>query len=301
MLFTNPPYICCFGEILWDILPAGKQIGGAPMNVAAHLQQLGLPSVMISRVGDDDLGNEIKAWMKSKGFISDFIQTDKIYATGIVNADVSDKNHVTYEIVEPAAWDFIEDDDEIQGLVENSYALVFGTLACRNEESRKCLFRLLEKAPLKIFDVNLRAPHYSQELVESMLHRADIVKMNEDELQLIAGWHGIDEKNERKQISDLMGAFNIPTLLVTCGANGAILSDAVNFYECEGFKVKVADTIGSGDSFLAGFLKKYLEGKPWQEALTHACALGALVATHHGAIPFVTGEEILNLIDRKGK
>src|SRR5437762_279007 len=116
MLSPLPSYICCFGEILWDILPGGKQLGGAPMNVAAHLQQLGLLSVMISNVGDDELGNEIKAWMRSKNFIPDFIQTDKIHRTGIVNVDVSDRNHVTYEIVQPAAWDFIEEHDEMNTL-----------------------------------------------------------------------------------------------------------------------------------------------------------------------------------------
>lgn len=128
-------YICCFGEVLWDLLPAGRQMGGAPMNVAAHLQQLGLSSLIISRVGRDDLGNEIMEWLSKNQFPLNWVQTDAQYPTGIVNVDLTDKNRVVYEIVQPAAWDFIEVSDEMIALVSNSSGIVFGSLACRNQVS----------------------------------------------------------------------------------------------------------------------------------------------------------------------
>lgn len=296
-----PPnsYICCFGEVLWDLLPEGKQLGGAPMNVAAHLQQLGFPSVMISRVGSDELGDEIKTWMKEKNFPAEWIQTDALHTTGIVNVNLADKNQVTYEIVQPVAYDFIEHSFALNNLVENSHAIVFGTLASRSDVSRNCLLQLLDKAPLKIFDVNLRPPHYSKELVELLLRLADIVKMNDDELQLIASWFGFHDSNDKERMTQLKNLFKTQLLVVTRGANGAIVLSDTGFYECSGFKVKVADTIGSGDSFLAGFLKKYLAGQPISEAITYACAVGAIVATHHGAIPIVTEEEISGLLKKK--
>ncbi|HUM47055.1 MAG TPA: carbohydrate kinase [Chitinophagales bacterium] len=290
--------ICCFGEVLWDLLPEGKKLGGAPMNVAAHLQQLGLPSLMISRVGSDDLGKEIRAWMKEKNFSAEWIQTDEVHTTGIVNVDLTDKNQVTYDIVQPAAWDFVEHNILLSDLIENSLGIVFGTLALRSEVSRKCLFQLLDKAKLKIFDVNLRSPHYSRELVELLLQRADIVKMNDDELSLIASWFNLQHSSNKERMTQLKKLFTIQLLLVTRGANGAMVLNDTGFYESAGFKVKVADTIGSGDSFLAGFLKKYLDGKPVHEALNYACAVGATVATHHGAIPMISEEEVAALMEQ---
>jgi len=181
-------------------------------------------------------------------------------------------------------------------LVKNSRAIVFGTLACRNSATHSTLLKLLDIAPLKIFDVNLRVPHYSQELIESLLHHSDIVKMNDDELRLIASWHGLTDQSEKQKMIYLKEKFSLQTIIVTKGAEGALLLNDEDFFRVNGFKVMVADTVGSGDSFLAGFLKNYLEGKPIMEALTYASALGALVATHHGANPSVNEKEILEMM-----
>lgn len=290
-------YICCFGEVLWDLLPAGKQMGGAPMNVAAHLQQLGLSSLIISRVGRDDLGNEIMEWLSKNQFPLKWVQTDVHYPTGKVNVDLTDKNRVAYEIVQPAAWDFIEVSDEMIALVSNSSGIVFGSLACRNQVSKVSLLKLLEQAPYKIFDVNLRPPHYSQDLVALLLQQADMVKMNDEELRLISGWYGLSERDDRQVMDYLRSTFNISLFLVTRGANGAMVLHDSGYFESQGYKVKVADTIGSGDSFLAGFIKMITSGKPIEEALHFACAVGAIVATYHGAIPAVTEKEILKLME----
>lgn len=299
MKSSDPSYICCYGEVLWDMLPSGKQMGGAPMNVAAHLKQMGLSAVIISRVGKDALGDEIMDWLNRNQFPLQWVQTDEQHETGTVQVELTDKNRVTYEIVQPASWDFIEVSAAMIEMVKNASAIVFGTLACRCPVSRASLMKLLEQAPLKIFDVNLRSPHYSQELVECLLHQAEIVKMNDDELHLISAWYGLSEKEDPEIMDQLKSAFNIRLLLVTRGGNGALARNDTAFFESQGYKVKVADTIGSGDSFLAGFLKMFLSGSPVQEALNFACATGAVVATYDGAIPAVTEREILQLMDNR--
>lgn len=289
----------CFGEVLWDLLPSGKMPGGAPMNVATHLQNLGIPSAMISRVGNDTLGEEIKAFLTSKHCITDYIQTDNEHSTGIVKVSLSSKKEATYEIVHPVAWDFIEVSPEIIDLVKNAKALVFGTLACRDAHSRATLFELLEHASTKVYDVNLRPPHYSQELIESLLQKANIVKMNEDELQIISNWYGFDNDTDKQKLTALAHKFTLDTLIVTQGGDGAMLWDDNRFYKSNGYQVVVADTIGSGDSFLAGFLKNILEGKSANYALEYACALGALVASHHGANPAIEEEQILTMMNQE--
>ena len=289
-------YICCFGEVLWDLLPSGKLPGGAPMNVATHLQNLGTPSVVISRVGNDELGDEIKAFLQEKNCTLDFLQTDETHPTGKVNVFLSEKHEATYEIVHPVAWDFISISPETIDLVKNSKGLIFGTLACRDTQTKNTLLALLEVAPLKIYDVNLRPPHYTQALVETFLHQADIVKMNEDELEIITNWYGFTEGSDEQKLSKLKDKFNLQTLIVTQGGDGAMVLAEQGFYKSKGFKVTVMDTIGSGDSFLAGFLTNYLADKPIDYALTYACALGALVASHKGANPPIEEADILKMI-----
>jgi fructokinase len=294
-------YICCFGEVLWDMLPSGKLPGGAPMNVATHLQNLGIPAKMISRVGKDELGAEIKAFLESKNCTTEWIQEDETLNTGWVKVQLSEKNEATYTIVHPVAWDFIQTNDTVQQLVNQASALVFGTLASRDDTSYQTLLSILKNLPqetqvLKVFDINLRPPHYSQSLIEEFLQYADIVKLNEDELKIVAKWYDI-AGDEEKQLREISQKFNIKTLIVTKGGDGAILLRLENdgkkhFYQQAGYKVVVADTIGSGDSFLAGFLKNILNGKSSEYALNFACAIGAVVASHSGANPAITEADI---------
>ncbi|MCC6290332.1 MAG: carbohydrate kinase [Chitinophagaceae bacterium] len=285
----------CFGEVLWDFLPDGsKQPGGAPMNAAYHLNQLGVPAAMISRIGNDELGKELFDYFTSKKVSGDYIQKDSSHDTSRVLAKV-DGNHVTYDIVKPVAWDFIEYNMALEKLVAGARYFIFGSLGARAETSRRTLFELLEIAPFKILDINLRAPHYEKQTLDYLLQHADILKLNADELDLLSGWYGI-EGAEKDKIAALQDKFHLNTILTTRGDKGAIILEDGTFYEHPGFVVKVADTIGSGDSFLAAFLSKYIQGAPLNEAVSFASGIGAFIATQHGACPAYTIPRVLDVM-----
>ena len=277
--------VVCFGEVLWDMLPGGKVAGGAPMNVAFHARNLGLDAFLVSRVGRDTLGEELLAFLHDKGIPSPFVQRDAQHPTSKVEVKLDKAGHASYEIVEPVAWDFIELEEQALSAVRKSKALVFGSLAARSATSRRTLLSLLEQAPMKVFDVNLRPPHYSRALLETLLAKADLVKMNEEELATISRWYG-DENEEAAQMKLLLEQFNLTGLLLTKGGDGAAFrGEQVPYITQPAFAVQVKDTVGSGDSFLAAFLSKYLKGQPVSEALRFAAATGALVATRIGGTP----------------
>lgn len=285
----------CFGEILWDFLADGtKMAGGAPMNVAYHLNQLGVPAAMISRIGNDALGKELFDYFTSKKVTGDFIQKDEEHNTSRVLAKV-DGNHVTYDIVKPVAWDFITYNMTIEKLVANSRYFIFGSLGARAETSRHTLFELLEIAPFKILDINLRAPHYKKQTLDYLLQHADILKLNAEELELLADWYGIDG-SETDKIAALQDKFHFNTVLTTRGEKGAVILEDGKFYEHPGFAVKVADTIGSGDSFLAAFLSKYIQGAPPGETISFASGMGAFIATQKGACPPYTVPQVMDAV-----
>jgi fructokinase len=289
------PTVVCFGEMLWDMLPTGKQPGGAPMNVAVHLKNFGLNPVIVSRVGSDDLGQELLNFLRGKHLSTDYVQLGHTHLTGVVKVNVSDQNEVTYKIVQPVAWDYIQYSEELGLLVSQADVLVYGSLAARSQASSETLYQLLEKALLKVFDVNLRPPYYSQSSVESLMQQADIVKINHHELAEVIGWYDgpIEEKEAMRFLRD---RFGLQAVCLTRGANGAALLEGDEYYEHPGFPITVADTIGSGDSFLAAFLHLYLDGAPTDRILSYACAVGAYVATQRGATPPVPEEFIYALI-----
>ncbi|GAB3996449.1 carbohydrate kinase [Spirosoma daeguense] len=278
------PTITCFGEILWDVLPTSKQPGGAPMNVAADLRNFGLNAQLISRVGNDDLGHELLDFLHKKGIPLELVQTGQTHLTGVAKANVSDSNEVTYKLVHPVAWDYIQLESELLDAVRNSGLFVYGSLAARSPQTRDTLLALLAVAKRKVFDVNIRAPHYERTLVEELMHQADIAKLNEHELAEICGWlNGPDQVEPA--MAFLREHFSLDVLCVTLGEKGAILLDTNGYVKQAGFPVEVADTIGSGDAFLAAFLFKTLQGESPQETLSFACATGAYVATKQGATP----------------
>ncbi|WP_273213736.1 carbohydrate kinase family protein [Runella zeae] len=287
--------IVCFGEMLWDVLPTGKQPGGAPMNVAVHLKNLGHNPTMVSRIGRDDLGEELLDFVTQKGLSTHLIQQGETHLTGVVKANVSDKNEVTYKIVHPVAWDYIQSNEALEAAVAHSDVLVYGSLAARSATSAETLFRLLKKASFKVFDVNLRAPYYDSELIKALLIEANMVKMNLQELDVIASWYGLGG-DEELAVVRLAELFDIQTICITKGENGAMLWTKGQFYQSAGFQVDVKDTIGSGDSFLAALLTCLLQGKNPTESLQFACAMGSLVATYRGATPFVTVSEIQSFL-----
>jgi fructokinase len=278
------PTIVCFGEILWDILPTGRQPGGAPFNVAVHLHQLGMPVQFISCVGADELGAELLTFVRSKHLAANLIQTSSTHPTGVVRANVDNAHEVSYDIVEPVAWDFIQAKPEALAAVATAGAFVFGSLGARQAGSRATLDQLLESARFKVFDVNLRPPHYTRDVVEHLLAQASMVKVNEHELAEITGWFGVEGAPEMA-LPWLAARFGLQAVCVTLGAAGALLWTGGQCYRAPGVSVAVQDTIGSGDSFLAALLKGLLTGQEPGAALRFACATGAYVAMHRGATP----------------
>lgn len=276
--------IACFGEMLWDIFPKQKIAGGAPMNAALHLRHLGQEVHLISRVGSDKLGKKLMSFVDKFGLPNDFIQTDKNHPTGTVIVDDGDKENIKYEIVRPAAWDFIEWSEAIYRQVKMADAFIYGSLAARNEVSKDTLFRLLEADVLKVLDINLRPPYYKPETLEYLLQKADILKINEDELTILADYYDLSTKPE-SALEKLSEIYDLQMVCVTLGAKGAIIYQDGEIIRHPGYPVKVKDTVGSGDAFLAGFITKYLEKESGEKTLDFACALGALVATFDGGTP----------------
>jgi len=292
---SSNTFLACFGEMLWDVLPTGKQPGGAPLNVAVHLHNFGLDAHIISRVGDDDLGTELLDFVESKGISTTYVQHGKTHLTGVVKANVSNSNEVTYKIVQPVAWDYIQYDASLSHLAEEASVFVFGSLAARSPATRETLYRLLQTARLKVFDVNLRPPHYSRDVVTYLLQQANIVKLNEHELAEIMGWFGASA-DEETALQWLALRFQLQAVCVTKGADGAVLWTNQQLYRSPGISVQVQDTIGSGDAFLAALLSGWLAEQPPQECLRFACAAGSLVATYQGATPTISKSIVQELL-----
>ena len=286
--------IACFGEMLWDVLPTGRQPGGAPLNVAVHLHNFGLDARLISRVGHDDLGTELLTFVESKGISTCYVQRGETHLTGVVKANVSDSMEVTYQIVKPVAWDYIQYNPALRELAETSEAFVFGSLAARHSPSRETLYRLLQQAPFKVFDVNLRPPHYSRDVVTYLLNQADMVKLNHHELAEIMGWFGANA-DEKTALRWLAERFQLQAACVTKGADGAVLWVGQQLYRSPGIAVQVQDTIGSGDAFLAALLRGWLAGQAPTDYLAFACAAGSLVASYQGATPAISEAQVLTL------
>ncbi|WP_400191327.1 carbohydrate kinase [Hymenobacter sp. B81] len=284
--------IVCYGEMLWDLLPSGPSPGGAPLNVALHLLQQGLQPQLVSRVGDDGPGRELRRFAGQQGLDLGFVQPDAAQPTGTVRVQVGNWQEVGYDIVAPVAWDFIEYTEELGSLAAAADVLVYGSLAARSEGSFATLQRLLPLSRLPVLDVNLRPPHYARERLEWLLQRARVVKLNHHELREISDWYapGLDEAAGMR---NLLARFGWQLLVVTRGEHGAAaLTDDGLLVEQAGFPVVVQDTIGSGDAFLATLLRHWLQAADVQEALRRACAVGALVATYHGATPPITQAEV---------
>jgi fructokinase len=287
--------VVCFGEILWDILPTASLPGGAPMNVAYHLKKLGNNAELISKIGDDEWGQKLLSLLHENHINTGFIETDRLLSTGKVNATIGEDNEVSYEIVKPVAWDNIEWQQGFEHVVRESDYFVFGSLAARSDVSRKTLFRLISFAKNKVMDVNLRAPHYTKELLECLLPDLHLLKMNEEELVIISNWF-FDFKEQQDRMNALQDKFKIPHIVVTKGGAGAVYNCKGKYYNQDAFKVKVADTIGSGDCFLAAFLTGLSNNDSPQYTLQFACAAGALIASYSGACPDYNVAEVTSLI-----
>ena len=292
------PKVICFGEILFDQFGEDKKAGGAPMNVALHLHKQNVCSELISAVGDDENGKELKRFIQNHGLDTSFVQTVPHLPTGIVNVKLDKKNQATYTIVKPVAWDSIEYAENLADLISGADALVFGSLVCREATSKSTLLKLIGSAKLRIFDMNLRPPHFTAETLEQLLKQTDILKINEHELEYLNQEHDLENLLIKEQLGQLAGKYNLTAICVTLGDKGAMVWDKGDLYNHPGFSVNVVDTVGAGDAFLAAYIAGYLCGKPIQETLTTACAAGALIASKPGANPDYDIKEISAIANR---
>ncbi|MBB5397925.1 MULTISPECIES: carbohydrate kinase [unclassified Mucilaginibacter] len=282
--------VLCFGEVLWDAFGDEKKAGGAPMNVARHLVQQHIDVKFASRVGSDASGDELVDFLKNNGLYSDLIQRDNALPTCEVTVELDAKSQATYIIPQPVSWDNIHLDNNLKDAAKRSSTIVFGSLACREKTTHDTLLNLLDETDaIKIFDVNLRHPHYTLETIETLAARADVIKMNEEEADLLIGGSNGDLKGK---ITEFRNKYHTKTICVTRGENGAIIWHDYEFFEHPGFSVDVADTVGAGDAFLATFIAGIMANNPIPRLLLNACAIGAFVTSQRGANPVYNQDEI---------
>ncbi|MCM1336868.1 MAG: carbohydrate kinase [Candidatus Amulumruptor caecigallinarius] len=281
-------YVVGMGEALWDVLPEGKKIGGAPANFAYHVSQFGLDSCVVSAVGDDPLGHEIIDNFTAKGlnFMIDVVP----YPTGTVQVEVDPAGIPQYDIKENVAWDNIPCTDKLLELASQTRAVCYGSLAQRNVVSRNTINAFLDAMPgeqdvLRVFDVNLRQGFYTKEILCESMQRCNILKINDEELVTVSrmfGYPGIDLQDK---CWILLGKYNLKMLILTCGINGSYVFTPGNVSFQATPKVEVADTVGAGDSFTAAFIASVLRGKSIPEAHETAVRTSAYVCTCPGAMP----------------
>jgi len=286
----------CYGEVLWDAFGNEKKIGGAPLNVALRIKSLGLDAAIISCVGNDEDGKNIIDYLQKHGFETDSISVIDAYSTGLVQVHLNEKGSASYDISYPSAWDKIGTNSYANRITANADVLIYGSLVCRDEVSRNTLFSLLDNNVYKVFDVNLRKPHYDTETLLQLMQKADFIKFNDEELPEIAATMGFNSKDLKENIQFIADATNTKAVCVTLGKDGAKLFLEGKYYSNEGYPVKVADTVGAGDSFLASLITKLLTGNDPQKAIDFACAVGALVASKSGANPYIESSRIENML-----
>jgi fructokinase len=275
--------ILCVGEILWDALPDGLFLGGAPFNVARHLHALGESVAFVSRVGDDRLGQEALRRLRAQGLDASLVQRDDTLPTGFVRVALDARSdEPDYEIVEPAAWDAINRTSSLTRRAEHAEALVYGSLAQRAEGSRRTIHRLWDTDALCVFDINLRPPFINRKHVEQSLRAADLVKLNEAELQRMRAWFGLAGGPEAA-MAGLADAFACRAVCATWGGNGARLWVDGDCWHHPGYAVELEDPVGAGDAFLAALLTGLLDGRADSDLLALANRLGAYVASRSGA------------------
>ena len=295
----NAPIVICFGEVLWDIFPDKKIAGGAPMNVACHLHNLGLQTLIVSSVGKDAEGRELLEFLHTKGINTDFTEINAEHPTGTVIVQLDDNGVPAYEIANPAAWDFITFETEDLKLFKEAQAVIYGSLAARSEVSGKALMQLLSVSNLKVFDLNLRKPFYSKQLIEELLHQADLIKLSDGELLEILSWDSRSDRGDiRLKLETIRSKFSLQGILYTRGKDGAIFLDDRHCYSHGSFPVQVVDTVGSGDAFLSAFIKNFLQEEAPAVCLKNACAMGALVATRQGGTPTIDQKALNNFINQ---
>lgn len=283
----NRPIVIGLGELLWDVFPDGKKPGGAPANVAFQAQQLGCQGVVASRVGEDDLGQELIDFLQSKGLRTLAVQRDPDFPTGQVTVSFNAQHQPEYVIHENVAWDQLEFNESLQQVMQKADAVCFGTLAQRSPVSRQTIRTAVQSTPdscLRVYDVNIRQNYYDVTWIKSSLEIATIVKLNDEEVEFLAPQ--LDLPSDFQQFSrSLIDAYNVDLVCVTRGANGCLVVDRNEVVDVPGKPIKVADTVGAGDAFTAGLIFAKLRQLSLAQSGEFANEVGGLVASEHGAMP----------------
>jgi len=291
------------GEILWDMLPDGKQLGGAPANFAYISTLLGNKGIVASRVGSDSLGNESLRQLAALGVTTEFVEHDAVHPTGTVQVQVDHAGQPKFEIAESVAWDFLEWTPHWQELAERVDAICFGSLAQRAATSRATIRQFLgaaRKEAVRVFDVNLRQAFFSQEVLSDSMKFADIVKLNHEELPRIMQLFALEHRTEIASADALIDLHHLKLICVTRGCRGSLLISQQGLNEHPGYRIQVADAIGAGDAFTAGLVHEYLRGSSLSEMNGTANRVGAWVASRVGAMPSPGAGGIRNEMARIG-
>jgi len=280
------------GEILWDMLPSGKVIGGAPANFAYHAQELGESSIVVSCVGNDELGREIISSLEKKDMPTEFLYIDKSHPTGVVSARINKEGKPSYLIQEEVAWDYIPTSTLIRELAFKSAAVCFGTAAQRSQLSRMTIqtfVGLMEQDSIRVFDINLRQNFYSQDVIETSLSLANVLKLNVNELSVVKKLLRLNG-DEKKILNELSRKYSLNLIALTRGREGSILFTEGKTSNHEGHKINVEDTVGAGDAFVAGLVTGMLRGCELDDLHNKANRVASYICSKHGATPSLTNE-----------
>ncbi|QDU38921.1 2-dehydro-3-deoxygluconokinase [Maioricimonas rarisocia] len=296
------PIVIGLGELLWDVFPDRRLPGGAPANVAFQAGQLGCRGVVASRVGTDDLGDELCSYLDEKGLDSSYVQRDPEHPTGRVTVELSDDGQPDFTIHEHVAWDFLAFEEPLQQVAGEASAVCFGTLAQRSPIARQTIHSVLAATPqncLRVYDVNLRQQFYDRSWVEPSLEKASVVKLNHDEVGILAGQLELptDPIGFAGAVQD---KFAIDWVCITRGADGCLIATNDETVDVPGRPIEVVDTVGAGDAFTAALITTRLEGWPLRPAAEFANRVGGLVASRSGAMPTLT-EELAELRTEFGR
>ncbi|MBM0108883.1 carbohydrate kinase [Steroidobacter sp. S1-65] len=275
------------GEVLWDLLPTGPQLGGAPTNFTYQAAALGAQAMMVTRVGDDDLGREVMRRFLENNLSGDTVQVDRTRPTGTVAVTLDEEGVPHYTFAEDAAWERLVATDVAMQAVRGAHAVCFGTLAQRSETSRGAIQQLVAAAPahaLKIFDVNLRLPFYSREVIDQSLRLSNILKMNDEELAVMTSMYSL-HGDVRERIEQLACAFGFKVVVVTCGASGSLIHQEGSWSVLHSQATPVVDTVGAGDAFAAALAMGLLAGMSFREVHVVAAELARYVCCQYGATP----------------
>lgn len=298
---TRPAMMIGLGEVLWDLLPSGKALGGAPANFAYMANLLGDEGVVVSRVGNDEAGQDVRAAMQKLGLSTAYLQEDSQYPTGVVSVQIDAAGQPEFKIKDSVSWDCLEWTSSWSDLAARADVICFGSLAQRSPVSRATVQKFLEAAPertLRIYDVNLRESFYSRELLQQSFKLSHIAKLNDEELVRVSDLLGVAPRSEEGRARGLLVEYGLQLICVTRGARGSLLVSKDKTVEHQGFNIKVADAVGAGDAFTACLAHHYIRGESLEKISGAANRFAAWLATQTGATPPIPGTRLQDALDQ---